>query len=241
MHETMSMPSPAPSASPDHHAPILNPDHSPPTSPSSSNAAMSGPSSGSTSHAHPQPLVAGAISLLPLPGQPPALNPPGVTTASGRAQDAIKASRTQLNSLIHRIGGDQPQKGETSSVKASRLRREAEEADNQYRRAVFHLETLRIRRERVLKSSWVSAEEFALDLSACMRNLLITSVDLVMENGVESSEACAAMQQRATEISPEYDVTDFAKRLPDQVPAERAYRSFTTTSKTESLRSPRLV
>jgi hypothetical protein len=214
MHDTIANAVP-PSTSPDSHPPL---EHSPPTSPSSSNAAMSGPSSASNVHVHHQPLVAGAISLS-MPTTP--LNPPGPTTATARAQDAIKASRRELNSLIQRIGGDVPQaRGESTSVRTSRLRREAEDADNQYRRAVFHLETLRIRRERVLQSSWASAEEFALDLSSFMRQVLGTSVELVLENTAETNEACHFMQQRVADVSPELDVTDFAKRLPADPPVD---------------------
>ena len=118
---------------------------------------------------------------------------------------AIKNSRSQLNSIIHKLststskvaGSAQPVAAGSgigsggagdSSLSAgastsgrypsaatqsrlSRVKREAEEADAQYRSALHHLETLRLQKERIANASMGSLTEFAFEFSNCCRSV----------------------------------------------------------------------
>ena len=201
-------------------------DTSPPQSPSSS----------ALSHPTGPHIITGATSSTPNAAAPP--------SASGRAQDALKASRTQINSLIQRIGGNpdvpvgKSAGAALGGVKGFKAKREAEEADKEYRRGVFHMETLRLQRERVGRSALASAEEFAFDLSSTMKREVWTAIGLFYrlirimidmlcaygDIGVFTNGATQAALEHASltarEISPELDVTNYSACLPFDINAE---------------------
>lgn len=106
-------------------------------------------------------------------------SPPPVNNA---AMHAIKSSRTQLNNLITRIGTatgrtNEQLKPSILQVKLSKLKREAEESDANYRSALHHLETLRMQRERVSKASLTSLHEFCFDLSFTCKSIFTQYCD----------------------------------------------------------------
>jgi hypothetical protein len=133
------------------------------------------PSGGSNSD---RVLISGATSSSLRDAQsPPPINNPAIA--------AIKSSRSQLNSLITKLGSAAAGRnsGHSSSstgvgggdnvikpsslltLKLSKTRREAEESDANYRSALHHLETLRLQRERVSKASLGTLHETCFELS----------------------------------------------------------------------------
>lgn len=115
-------------------------------------------------------------------------SPPPVNNA---AMHAIKSSRTQLNNLINRLGtaasssktyySDKDSNNLKPSIlqqtKLSKIKREAEESDANYRSALHHLETLRMQRERVSKASLASLHEFAFELSSTCKSIFVQYCD----------------------------------------------------------------
>lgn len=105
------------------------------------------------------------------------LSPPPLSNA---ALSALKSSRSQLNSLINKLGagpyrgggGSDNLKPSNLSYRLSKAKRDAEEADAAYRSALHHLETLRMQRERVSKASMGSLQEFAFEFSTTCKSEL---------------------------------------------------------------------
>ena len=139
-----------------------NADSSPPHSP---------PVTGAYVHVmSPESAFTAVTSVTPVQSHPHL--PPG---AAPPLKDALRTGQKQFNNLIQRIGGggDHHRQQELSPGQlAVHKRREAEDADSDYRRAVYHMDTLRLRRDHIGRSALASAEEFAFDLSTTMRRAL---------------------------------------------------------------------
>ncbi|KAK9893436.1 hypothetical protein P389DRAFT_21288 [Cystobasidium minutum MCA 4210] len=161
-------------------------------------------------------LISGATSTV----LRDAHSPPPVNNA---AMHAIKSSRTQLNNLINRLGtaasssktyySDKDSNNLKPSIlqqtKLSKIKREAEESDANYRSALHHLETLRMQRERVSKASLASLHEFAFELSSTCKSIFVQYCDAWAGKARQTEMVCERAKNATYAISPEQDVNSF--------------------------------
>ncbi|KAG6371594.1 hypothetical protein JVT61DRAFT_9304 [Boletus reticuloceps] len=61
---------------------------------------------------------------------------------------------------------------ENSALRAVRAKREADDADKEYRKGVYWLETLRLRRTKILEGAYTSLESFIRDYSGTVKSVL---------------------------------------------------------------------
>lgn len=151
----------------------------------------------------PESAFTAVTSVTPVQSHPHL--PPG---AAPPLKDALRTGQKQFNNLIQRIGGggDHHRQQELSPGQlAVHKRREAEDADSDYRRAVYHMDTLRLRRDHIGRSALASAEEFAFDLSTTMRLLLGSYAEATRHVGVGGVQAAETAEMIVHEISPEVD------------------------------------
>ncbi|KAK4045979.1 hypothetical protein OIV83_006464 [Microbotryomycetes sp. JL201] len=114
--------------------------------------------------------------------------------------------------------------GTTRSRAAStKLKRDAEQADRDYRDAIFRLETLRLQRSRVK----VSARNFVIDMACELSAILRSTLDV---HGHTTQNVAAVLQQvgqnlntGAAQIIADSDADEFAKTLPAPSPEPRVY------------------
>jgi hypothetical protein len=120
-------------------------------------------------------------------------NPPPAHTAAVRVNDALKQSGQQISTFINRLGGSQTPtaksppdtnssasmniNGATHVAKLVKAKKEAEVADSDYRKGIYHLETLRLQKERVHRSAGQSVLEFVAELAFVMKGKAL-SVEL---------------------------------------------------------------
>ena len=101
-----------------------------------------------------------------------------------------------------------------SAIKIAKAKREVEEADGTYRQAVFHLESLRLQRERLQGAAFVSLSEFIEALSGQMRERLTCytehHIDVVKKHDVVSQ----FVRKTVDQINPEKDLAQFKSTLP---------------------------
>ncbi|TIB36020.1 hypothetical protein E3P86_02584 [Wallemia ichthyophaga] len=164
---------------------------------------------------------------------------PESANASSAGKDMINAFKTKdwangkrhLNSFFKNMGAgasndsDRDSKpvedptsiqsgSKPSALKIAKAKREAEEADNTYRQAVFHLESLRLQRERLQGAAFVSLSEFIEALSEQMRERLTCytehNIDLVKKHDGLSQ----TVRDTVERIDPEKDLAQFKGTLP---------------------------
>lgn len=147
------------------------------------------PAAGSSRHGreHHFPIISGATSVaLKDTATPSPANP-----LQARGTDVLHALRSNTTNLIQRLnartkdgkatgigtglgaggvssgglgGGETGENTiKPSALRSVKLRREAEEADREYRKAVFHLDTLRLRKEQVIRGARRTAEEMLFE------------------------------------------------------------------------------
>jgi hypothetical protein len=111
-------------------------------------------------------------------------NPPPAHTTAVRVNDALKQSGQQITTLFNRLGGSQtpttksppdaPNLGGPSAIshvsKLVKAKKEAEAADSDYRKGVYHLQTLRLQKERVHRSAAASVLEYVGELAFTMKS-----------------------------------------------------------------------
>lgn len=117
-------------------------------------------------------------------------------------------------------GGQGSAKGAKGREAASRLKREAEKADRDFRQGVHQLETLRLQLDRVRRSGGVSLREFSYEFSTIVKQLLTSHVAELVSLGHHQTAVGERSRPDVAKIDPEADALDFARRLRDPVPAE---------------------
>ncbi|KAK4699008.1 hypothetical protein P7C70_g7258, partial [Phenoliferia sp. Uapishka_3] len=118
------------------------------------------------------------------------------SSGKGNVFDAIakrdwSGEKKSLNSIVRAIKGEssggQLKPSAVRGVKArqtsSKLKREAEQADRDYRNGIFRLETLRLQRLRLNRSASQSLQEFSGELSAKVKWALLTVCDIIVTAG----------------------------------------------------------
>ncbi|WVF65636.1 hypothetical protein IAT40_000367 [Kwoniella sp. CBS 6097] len=107
-------------------------------------------------------------------------------------------------------GNNQKALGAMRGVKA---KREADEADKAYRMGVFHLESLRLRREKLQQSAMTSLETFNDELSNKLRYSLESYVDAIHGTAATNAQATEVARTAIEGINTEQDIMLFRARL----------------------------
>lgn len=101
-----------------------------------------------------------------------------------------------------------------SALKIAKAKREVEEADNTYRQAVFHLESLRLQRERLQGAAFVSLSEFIEALSGQMRDRLTCYTEHHISVVKKHDGLSHFVRHTVDRIDPEKDLAQFKSTLP---------------------------
>ncbi|KAG6891083.1 hypothetical protein C0995_014173 [Termitomyces sp. Mi166 len=121
----------------------------------------------------PQPLR--ALDRRPSGSGPPARNrSPSSSTAFSDFAHQGKKQFNQLIGFLDKGNVKDTLSGgrENQALRTVRTKREADEADREYRKGVHWLETLRLRRTKTLEGGYTSFEMFVEELSATMKKSL---------------------------------------------------------------------
>lgn len=189
-------------------SPALNPDQY--TSNKSNSSIPSRPTVTS-----PQPLR--ALDRRPSGSVPTGRNrSPSSSTAFS---DLAHQGKKQLNQLIGFLdkGGsvkDSLGARENQAVRTVRAKREAEEADRDYRKGVHWLETLRLRRTKILESGYKSLEMFVEEVSISMKRILEKYADNMTATSSTQTQLSSHMRTIVDRISPEKDIAKLNVNIP---------------------------
>ncbi|KAG9314701.1 hypothetical protein JVU11DRAFT_5510 [Chiua virens] len=138
------------------------------------------------------------------------------TTFSDFAQHGKK----QLNQLMTFLDKGSTVKetlgvrSENSALRAVRAKREADEADKEYRKGVHWLETLRLRRTKILEGAFTSLESFMRDYSNTVKNVLEKYIDNMTATTMTQTQLSEHARSVVAKISPEKDVSLVTAHIP---------------------------
>lgn len=169
--------------------------------------------------AAPQPHQ--AISSNPLGGQPsrpttlpavPRNRSPSASTSfseiafSGRralrGMLADGGNRPVLNALRDNFGDKTNQ-----AMRSVKAKRDAEDADKEYRKAVHWLETLRLRRATTIRSGYTSLEDFLWEQGSTVQSVIQKYTDCLLGTAATTSQLAVHIQSGITRVSLEKDRT----------------------------------
>ncbi|GAA5867410.1 hypothetical protein JCM3774_002893 [Rhodotorula dairenensis] len=205
----------------------------------SNSAASSRPGTGSASDLESPPTTATSPSLSPVfvsgatssSAAPPSAyrDPP---TAKSSVFEAIakrdwSGDKQRVNSIVRAVGS--LAKGNEISTAprnarnrqyGGKLKRDAEQADRDYRSGIFQLETLRLQKARVQSSSRESLHELVHELASTLKTTLVKNVNEQVLLG-EAQIAIAQHAQPAVEqIQPVEDADSFCQQVEQPAPAD---------------------
>ncbi|KAK6904389.1 hypothetical protein I203_105202 [Kwoniella mangroviensis CBS 8507] len=100
-----------------------------------------------------------------------------------------------------------------SAMRAVRVKRDADEADKAYRTGIFHLESLRLRREKLHASAMNSLETFNDELSKKLRFALESYIDAMYGTAATNAQATEVAKEAIEGINLEQDMMLFRTRL----------------------------
>ncbi|KAF8213491.1 hypothetical protein K438DRAFT_1902556 [Mycena galopus ATCC 62051] len=149
----------------------------------------------------------------------------GNTTFADLAQHG-KKQLNQLRGFLEKSGTVKEGGGrEPSALKTVRAKREADEADKEYRNGVHWLETLRLRRIKILESGYRSLEMFVQESSATVKNVLEKYTDNLTATFTTQAQLSTHARAVVDKISPQIDVSkvqayiprSLASAIPDRV------------------------
>ncbi|KAF5384703.1 hypothetical protein D9757_006266 [Collybiopsis confluens] len=192
----------------------------PPTSPIMPTSDYQGlsksPSSSRPTVTAPQPLR--ALDRRPSGSAPSGRNrsPSSNTAFSDLAQQGKK----QLNTLMgfldksatvkDSLGGGR----ENTALRTVRAKRELDEADKDYRKAVYWLETLRLRRTKILESGYNSLSMFVEECSGAVKIALERYTDNMTATTTTQTQLSTHARSAVNKISPEKDKNRFMTHVP---------------------------
>ncbi|GMK56228.1 hypothetical protein CspeluHIS016_0300680 [Cutaneotrichosporon spelunceum] len=100
------------------------------------------------------------------------------------------------------------------AVKSAKIKRDAEEADKSYRHGVFHVETLRLRREKLQQSAITSLSQFNDELNATLFIALRSYAHVVRGTAMTLGQSTDVVMQSFRQVDPNRDKALFHSRLP---------------------------
>ncbi|BEI96539.1 hypothetical protein CcaverHIS631_0201280 [Cutaneotrichosporon cavernicola] len=100
------------------------------------------------------------------------------------------------------------------AVKGAKTKRDAEEADKAYRHGVFHVETLRLRREKLQQSAITSLSQFNVELNAALFVALRAYAQIARGAAMTLAQSTDVVSQSVRQVDPTRDKALFHSRLP---------------------------
>ncbi|OJA07951.1 hypothetical protein AZE42_05927 [Rhizopogon vesiculosus] len=186
-----------------------------------------------------RPVVTGPQPLRPLDRRPSGSAPVPrhrSPSTSGTFSDIAQHGKKQLNQLITFLDKSGTVKeslgvrSENSALRAVRAKREADEADKEYRRGVHWLETLRLRRTRILTSGYKSLETFVYEYSTTVKSVLEKYLDNMVATTTTQTQLSSHARFVVDKISPEKDVllvtTHFPRSLASAIAKPILYYNY---------------
>ncbi|KAI0344118.1 RhoGAP-domain-containing protein [Trametopsis cervina] len=209
----------------------------PPTSPIATNDVIL-PSIKSGQNFQPiRPVVTAPQPLKPLDRRPSQTTGPTRTrspSTSTALQDLAHQGKRQLNQLMTFLdkGGNKDSAGSRSdnALRAVRAKREADEADKEYRKAVHWLETLRLRRMKMLEGGYNSVESFVHEMSTIVKKVTTKYCDNLAATSVTQTQLCSHARRIVEKISPDKDTSLLSFHIPRLIlastPRPHYYQNF---------------
>ncbi|ORY90831.1 hypothetical protein BCR35DRAFT_107786 [Leucosporidium creatinivorum] len=120
-------------------------------------------------------------------------------------------------------GKSHPPRAVRARAAGSKLKREAEQADRDYRDGVWRLETLRLQRARVAAAARTFLIDFAGELSFALKDVLEVHASSLYNVGNAMLKNGETVKKGAHDLNPELEATDFARSLRAHAPEPRVY------------------
>ncbi|KAJ7293179.1 hypothetical protein C8J57DRAFT_18129 [Mycena rebaudengoi] len=164
----------------------------------------------------PQPLR--ALERRPSGSAPSGRNrsPSSSTAFSDLAQQG-KKQLNHLRGFLEKSGSVKESLGgarENHALKTVRAKREADEADRDYRNGVHWLETLRLRRIKTLEGGYNSLQMFVEESSATVKKVLEKYTDNMTATTTTQTQLSVHARGVVDKISPELDVSKLTSHIP---------------------------
>ncbi|KAF9458728.1 hypothetical protein BDZ94DRAFT_1269896 [Collybia nuda] len=169
-----------------------------------------------------RPIVTSPQPLRALDRRPSGSGPTGRNrspSSSTAFSDLAHQGKRQLNQLIGFLdkGGsvkDSLGNRENQALRNVRTKREAEEADKEYRKGVHWLETLRLRRTKILEGGYKSLEMFVEESSAIVKKALEKYTDNMTATSTTQTQLSSHTRTIVDRISPEKDIAKLSAYIP---------------------------
>ncbi|KAJ7071476.1 hypothetical protein C8F01DRAFT_1110681 [Mycena amicta] len=164
----------------------------------------------------PQPLR--ALERRPSGSAPSGRNrsPSSSTAFSDLAQHG-KKQLNQLRGLLEKSGSVKETLGsakEPHALKGVRAKRELEEADKEYRNGVHWLETLRLRRSKILESGFRSLETFVHESATTVKQILERYTDNMIATNTTQAQLATHARSMVDKIAPDLDISKISSHIP---------------------------
>ncbi|GJE85925.1 RhoGAP-domain-containing protein [Phanerochaete sordida] len=168
-----------------------------------------------------KPVVTAPQPLRPLDRRPsthqnaPARNrSPSTSTALSDLAHQGKRQLNQLITFLDKAGNVKDGNRADNALRTVRAKREADDADKEYRKGVHWLETLRLRRIKMLEGGYNSLEAFARELSDTMKRVLVHFSDSVIATYATQMQMCNHARVYIEKINPEKDTALLSTNIP---------------------------
>ncbi|KAF8973677.1 hypothetical protein BDZ97DRAFT_1900477 [Flammula alnicola] len=169
-----------------------------------------------------RPTVTAPQPLRALDRRPSGSNPGGRNrspSSSTAFSDLAHQGKRQLNQLIGFLdkGGsvkDSLGGRENQALRTVRAKRDADEANREYRKGVHWLETLRLRRTKILEGGYKSLEMFVDEASTTLKKVLEKYMDNMTATSSTQTQLSSHMRSIVDRISPERDVAKLNTNIP---------------------------
>ncbi|CAL1696188.1 unnamed protein product [Somion occarium] len=156
-------------------------------------------------------------------------------SSSTAFHDLAHQGKKQLNQLMTFL--DKGNMKETlagrsdNALRSVRAKREADEADKEYRKGVHWLETLRLRRVKILESGYHSLESFMRDASSALKSVLRIYMDTLLATATSQVQMCSRIALFIDRINPERDASVVSLHIPQLLagasPKPQYYYNYT--------------
>ncbi|KAF9023411.1 hypothetical protein BDZ89DRAFT_955713 [Hymenopellis radicata] len=201
-------------------APSMPPQSPPPPEPQSATTSRGYPAPARPTVTSPQPLR--ALDRRPSGSGPSGRNrsPSSSTAFSDLAHQGKKQLNTLIGFLDTKGGSVKDSLGgrENQALRTVRAKRELEEADKEYRKGVHWLETLRLRRTKILESGYnarsIHPSGFVQESSNAVKKALEKYTDNLTATTTTQTQLSSHMRSSVDRISPEKDVSKVAAYIP---------------------------
>ncbi|KAI0080062.1 RhoGAP-domain-containing protein [Panus rudis PR-1116 ss-1] len=156
-------------------------------------------------------------------------------SSSTALHDIASQGKKQLNQLMTFLDKNNVKDAlagrSDNALRSVRAKREADEADKEYRKAVHWLETLRLRRVKILESGYNSMESFLRENSITVKQVLKRYLDNMLATASTQTGLCNRVLQIVERINPEKDASSIASQIPQLLaqasPKPQYYYNYT--------------